>query len=100
MRFRHIVLAAALFASGAAAHAQTTPTADFPSAARDAATLVPIPNAAGGAGTSAFPGLPPSIPFVDLTLRTPQGGQEVAFSLQLLLLLTVISLAPSLPPTG
>jgi len=38
----------------------------------------------------------PVIPFVDLTIRNPQGGQEVAFSLQILLLLTVLSLAPSI----
>jgi len=38
---------------------------------------------------------PPVIPFIDLSIRSPQGGQEVAFSLQLLLLLTVLSLAPS-----
>jgi flagellar biosynthetic protein FliP len=39
---------------------------------------------------------PPAIPFIDLTVRNPQNGQEVAFSLQLLLLLTVLSLAPSI----
>ena len=42
---------------------------------------------------------PPSmtpVPFVDLTIRNPESGQEVAFSLQLLLLLTVIALAPSI----
>jgi len=39
---------------------------------------------------------PPAIPFIDLSIRNPQGGQEVAFSLQLLLLLTVLSLAPSI----
>jgi flagellar biosynthetic protein FliP len=39
---------------------------------------------------------PPSIPFIDLTVRNPADGQEVAFSLQLLLLLTVLSLAPSI----
>ena len=39
---------------------------------------------------------PPVIPFIDLTVRNPEGGQEVAFSLQLLLLLTVLSLAPSI----
>ena len=39
---------------------------------------------------------PPVIPFIDLTVRNPSGGQEVAFSLQLLLLLTVLSLAPSI----
>ncbi|MDR0562953.1 MAG: flagellar type III secretion system pore protein FliP [Spirochaetaceae bacterium] len=38
----------------------------------------------------------PAIPFVDLTVRNPESGQEVAFSLQLLLLLTVLSLAPSI----
>ncbi|MCL2478817.1 MAG: flagellar biosynthetic protein FliP, partial [Treponema sp.] len=33
------------------------------------------------------------VPFIDLTVRNPQSGQEVAFSLQLLLLLTVLALA-------
>jgi flagellar biosynthetic protein FliP len=49
-------------------------------------------------GTTALPPAPgaPVIPFVDLTVRNPQTGQEVAFSLQLLLLLTVLSLAPSI----
>jgi len=42
------------------------------------------------------PQSPPIIPFIDLTVRNPQGGQEVAFSLQLLLLLTILSLAPSI----
>ena len=61
------------------------------------------------AGAQDFPGMsvpgttemfdapgPPVIPFIDLTVRNPQGGEEVAFSLQLLLLLTVLSLAPSI----
>jgi flagellar biosynthetic protein FliP len=61
------------------------------------------------AGDTAFPDLsvqgtmnmpaPPSapvIPFIDLSVRNPATGQEVAFSLQLLLLLTVLSLAPSI----
>ncbi|MCL2066892.1 MAG: flagellar type III secretion system pore protein FliP [Treponema sp.] len=39
---------------------------------------------------------PPVIPFIDLTVRNPATGQEVAFSLQLLLLLTVLTLAPSI----
>jgi flagellar biosynthetic protein FliP len=39
---------------------------------------------------------PPSIPFIDVTIRNPSSGEEVAFSLQLLLLLTVLSLAPSI----
>jgi flagellar biosynthetic protein FliP len=38
----------------------------------------------------------PVIPFIDLTIRNPETGREVAFSLQLLLLLTVLSLAPSI----
>lgn len=36
------------------------------------------------------------IPFVDLSIREPQTNTEVAFSIQLLLLLTVLSLAPSI----
>ena len=38
----------------------------------------------------------PLVPFVDLSIRNPESGQEVAFSLQLLLLITVLSLAPSI----
>jgi len=37
-----------------------------------------------------------NIPFVDLNVRQPETNQEVALSLQLLLLLTVIALAPSI----
>ena len=49
-------------------------------------------------GTTAMPTppQPPVIPFIDLTVRNPASGQEVAFTLQLLLLLTVLSLAPSI----
>jgi flagellar biosynthetic protein FliP len=49
-------------------------------------------------GTVAIPAPLPSplIPFVDLTVRNPESGQEVAFSVQLLLLLTVLSIAPSI----
>jgi flagellar biosynthesis protein FliP len=36
------------------------------------------------------------IPFVDLSIREPDSNQEVAFSLQLLLILAVLSLAPSI----
>jgi len=39
---------------------------------------------------------PVTIPLVDLQLRQPESGKEVAFSLQVLLLLTVLSLAPSI----
>jgi len=38
----------------------------------------------------------PQVPLVDLQVRNPQSGKEVAFSIQLLLLLTVLSLAPSI----
>lgn len=37
-----------------------------------------------------------NLPFVDLNLRAPESNQEVALSLQILLLLTVIGLAPSI----
>jgi flagellar biosynthetic protein FliP len=36
------------------------------------------------------------IPFVDIQLRGPDGGEEVALSLRLLLMLAVLSLAPSI----
>ncbi len=36
------------------------------------------------------------IPFVDFTVRSPESGQEVAFGMQVLLLLAVLSLAPSI----
>lgn len=36
------------------------------------------------------------IPFVNLNIREPQNNQEVAFSIQLLLLITLITLAPSI----
>jgi flagellar biosynthetic protein FliP len=56
-----------------------------------------FPDRAVQGTTNIFPPpSPPVIPFVDLTIRNPQGGQEVAFSLRLLLLLTVLSLAPSI----
>jgi flagellar biosynthetic protein FliP len=56
-----------------------------------------------GANTLADPLLNPAqgeeglqIPFIDMQLRAPNSGQEVAFSLRLLLLLAVLSLAPSM----
>ena len=42
------------------------------------------------------PPMPGGVPFIELTIRDPESNEEVAFSLQLLLLLTVLSLAPSL----
>jgi len=57
----------------------------------------PLSGASAEQGTAGIPapgaGL---IPFIDLTIRNPENNREVAFSLQLLLLLTVLSLAPSI----
>jgi len=47
-----------------------------------------------GEGLNGSGNLP--IPFVDLAVREPQSNRETALSIQLLLLLTVISLAPSI----
>lgn len=47
-------------------------------------------------GTTAAPAQVPLVPLVDLQVRDPRSGREVAFSIQLLLLLTALSLAPSL----
>ena len=71
---------------------------DFPATPADTANNVPIPNAnpQGTRATTGFPDPVPAIPFVDVQVRSPKTGKEVAFSLQLLLLLTVISLAPGL----
>jgi len=82
----------------AAANAQTDPVPDvtilpdvtvpsdllFPGLATQGTMAIPQPYTTTG------------IPFVDLTIRNPEDGQEVAFSLQLLLLLTLLSLAPSI----
>ncbi len=106
---RSILLLVALFLSAGTVFGQAAAgsggTQGFPATPADTARNVPIPNAtrAGGnfpagssVGTAAFPTFPSAIPFVDLRVRSPQGGKEVAFSLQLLLLLTVLSLAPSI----
>jgi flagellar biosynthetic protein FliP len=62
-----------------------------------AAQTLPFPDMSTQ-GTMNIPTPPadPVIPFVDLTIRNPESGQEVAFSLQLLLLVTVLALAPSI----
>jgi flagellar biosynthetic protein FliP len=57
-------------------------------------TPTPSPGAAAARGVSAPAAV--QIPLVDLRVRNPQSGQDVAFSIQLLLLLTVLSLAPSI----
>jgi flagellar biosynthetic protein FliP len=68
-----------------------------PAAAQEAQELPAFPNLSTQ-GTVEIPTpLPaPVVPFIDLSVRSPQSGREVAFSLQLLLLLTILSLAPSL----
>jgi flagellar biosynthetic protein FliP len=72
----------ALFAPGFV-FAQTQNQA-FPGRSTQGTVRVPTPQA------------PPVVPFVDLSIRNPTSGKEVAFSLQLLILLTVLSLAPSI----
>jgi flagellar biosynthetic protein FliP len=62
-------------------HGQTSP---FPDMSTPGTMNIPTPQ------------MPPVIPFIDLNIRNPATGQEVAFSLQLLLLITVLSLAPSI----
>jgi flagellar biosynthetic protein FliP len=78
-----VIFCAALFGLflPLSAHAQTPP---FPDMSVQGTMNIPTPPP------------PPVIPFIDLTVRNPATGQEVAFSLQLLLLLTVLSLAPSI----
>ena len=67
-------------------HAQTGPEPPVP----------PFGTSVQGTTALPTPPPPPVIPFIDLTVRNPESGQEVAFTLQLLLLLTVLSLAPSI----
>jgi len=66
-----------------------------PPAAYAQTTLFPGTATEGTMGIPEPPSMTP-VPFIDLTIRNPESGQEVAFSLQLLLLLTVIALAPSI----
>jgi len=86
------------------AYAQETSTGTFPASAADTANSVPVPNVQPARSnfpdgttvpTTAIPQNLPVVPFIDLSVRSPETGEEVAFSLQLLLLLTVLSLAPS-----
>jgi len=61
----------------------------------DSGTLFPGMATEGTMGIPEPPSMTP-VPFIDLTVRNPESGQEVAFSLQLLLLLTALALAPSI----
>jgi len=68
----------------------------FPVAAQDAGA-----NPGGTTGGAAQTTTPPGeqalqIPFVNFSIRQPENNQEVAFSLQLLLMLAVLSIAPSI----
>lgn len=65
-----------------------------PVRSRESAVAVPTPRPSALSSTQAQ--LLPQVPLVDLRVRSPQNGRDVAFSLQLLLLLTVLSLAPSI----
>jgi len=63
--------------------------------AASSGTLFPGMSTEGTMGIPEPPSMTP-VPFIDLTIRNPESGQEVAFSLQLLLLLTALALAPSI----
>jgi|GEM_PF-271060 len=106
---RFLVLALLLGCGGlSAASAQTAQTAQTgsPVRSRTSAVNTPVPRASGtaqgstnttvGNGNTGLPVQVPAVPLVDLRVRNPQNGKEVAFSVQLLLLLTVLSLAPSI----
>jgi len=89
----------ASYSQSSAASATKSPSSAIlgvtPSASASAAAAKP------SAGSTIKPnsGLPsavPVVPMVDLRVRNPSSGQEVAFSVQLLLLLTALSLAPSI----
>ncbi len=62
----------------------STQNPNFPSRSTQGTVQIPTPPAN------------PVVPFVNVSVRNPTTGKEVAFSLQILLLLTVLSLAPSL----
>jgi flagellar biosynthesis protein FliP len=88
-----------------AAQQAATGAGGVKSAASAIQTFTPSPPSASAASgssgsavrsTSGLPTTVPLVPLVDLRVRNPATGQEVAFSVQLLLLLTVLSLAPSL----
>ena len=75
---------------------RNSPEGEYPSKPSDLTISVPIPGNSNGVSMTNTPTMVPLIPFVDLSVRNPETGQEVAFSVQLLLLLTVLSLAPSI----
>jgi len=60
------------------------------------ATPRSVPSGSSIRPKAGLPTTVPLVPLVDLRVRNPATGQEVAFSVQLLLLLTALSLAPSI----
>lgn len=87
-------LFALVLVSAAPLSAQTRPTAGSPYNAVD------DPNFPEGStrGTMQMQGdvAPVQIPNIDINITRPESGEEVAFSVQLLLMLTVLTVAPSL----
>ncbi len=81
-----VFLAAAFVPFGAYAQAMGAPAS--PAGAPAAAAAAPQAGAAGAAN------LP--VPYVDFNVRTARSNREVVLSVQLLLLLTVLALAPSI----
>ncbi|MGO9412250.1 MAG: flagellar type III secretion system pore protein FliP [Spirochaetia bacterium] len=79
-----VILVGSLFPVGAFAQAAAASPGAGPAAGAPAA----------GAGRVGAANLP--IPFVDFNVRTARSNQEVVLSVQLLLLLTVLALAPSI----
>jgi flagellar biosynthetic protein FliP len=90
MRTKAIMLAALLVA------AAMSNTVFAQNAAQPGAAQGTAPRGTVRSNASAVQTPVPLVPMVDLRVRNPSTGKEVAFSLQVLLLLTVISLAPSL----
>lgn len=84
---RILIILAALMLFSSALFAQTSP-ATAPEATP--------PQTSNNLNSNLQSGQTLPIPFVDLAVRSPESGQEVALSIQLLLLLTVITLAPSI----
>lgn len=75
--------------------AQSASAAGGPVRSKDGAVSVPTPRPSGQTQSGSARVIP-QVPLVDLQVRNPQSGKDVAFSIQLLLLLTVLSLAPSI----
>jgi flagellar biosynthesis protein FliP len=94
---KRLAAAAALFAIAACgAYAQASAAVKSPDSAIRTTTPAPGGAARSSGGTTGLPTQVQAVPLVDLRVRNPTTGKEVAFSVQLLLLLTVLSLAPSL----